>query len=265
MEIKAFDEFGFMLWYHAPIAYHLFLESKLSKTYGKYGSSSVFYFSENHEESKKHNNNLFKYRMDCYGFNKPFFAKNTWTPPPLKKHYRKDIFKFHKTILTINNKNNKEWGNSGIFNYFNKSSLEEIIKTFKDTHEIIYIRPPDQESYGYRKDDNQNYIDIGDLEIIRKHNVKWICDMLDKNKNLSYNELQFMILANSEKHITPSGDAVIPSYFGGDVLIYNCKNCQSSSRGVWQTNSWLKELSGSKIYGFNDYDKLINKSLELWK
>ena len=73
-----------------------------------------------------------------------------------------------------------------------------------------------------------------------------------------------MVLANSNHHITPAGDAVVPSYFGGDVVIYNCPNCTSSTRGVWKTGSWMEKLSGSKIYGYNNYDDLLNNIKEMW-
>lgn len=73
-----------------------------------------------------------------------------------------------------------------------------------------------------------------------------------------------MVLANSEHHLTPAGDAVIPSYFGGDVFIYNCPRCISASRGVWKTGSWMEKLSGSKIYGFNNYNQLLINSKDKW-
>jgi hypothetical protein len=74
-----------------------------------------------------------------------------------------------------------------------------------------------------------------------------------------------MLLANSDKHITPAGDAVIPCYFGGDVLIYNCPNCISSNRGVWKTGTWMEKLSNANIISFNNYNDLLNKAIELWK
>ena len=73
-----------------------------------------------------------------------------------------------------------------------------------------------------------------------------------------------MLLANSNHHITPAGDAVIPSYFGGEVLIYNCSNCGSANRGVWKTGSWMEKLSGSKIYGYNNYDNLLEDAKSKW-
>ena len=263
MDINAFDEFGFILWYHLPKAYDAYLTGKLRTTSSKIGSSPLFYFSKNHIESKQHNNNIFKYSTECYRHNRPEFTLNNWTPPPLKEKYLNDTFNFDKPILTIHNKNTIEWGR-GIFNYFNNEVLEELLITFKDKYQIIYIRPPYDNKFNYQKDENQPYIDINDNKVLKEYNILSITDILETNPEYSYNLIQFMILANSDKHISPAGDAVIPSYFGGDVLIYNCNNCPSIDRGVWKTNSWLRHLSDANIYGVTDYNHLITKAKELW-
>lgn len=262
MIIEAYDEFGFILWYHLPKAYDAYLKSKLEVTYSKIGTNPLFYFSKNHYEIEQHSE-LFKYHKECYGYNKPSFAESNWSPPPLKQKYLNDTFKFSKPILTIHNKNTIEW-ERGIYNYFDNKILEELIIKFKDNYEIIYIRPPYDNMFQYQKDSNQKIVDIKDNEILQKYNILSITDILESNPSYSYNLVQFMILANSDKHISPAGDAVIPSYFGGDVLIYNCNNCPSIDRGVWKTNSWLKYLSNANIYGVTDYNDLIAKANELW-
>ena len=265
--IETYEEFGFMLWYHLPIAYHFHIKNKLKKTISRIGTKAVFYFSPNHEEIRRNDSNFRKFQI-CYTHNQPEFTKSGWAPPPLKKHYKNNIIKFNKPIITIHNKNTLEWGNSGIFNYFNSEALDKIFKLFYDTHKIIYIRPVDNgESVKLQKDDGQNTIDIGDLRLIKNKypNVLWIGDMFEKYKVESYNELQFMILANSEMHIASAGEAVIPAYFGGDLLIYGCPNCNSKNRGVWKTDSWMKLLSNCKIYGYTNYNQLLLKAKELWK
>ena len=73
-----------------------------------------------------------------------------------------------------------------------------------------------------------------------------------------------MVLANSNHHISPAGDSVVPSYFGGDVFMYNCPDCNSKNRGVWKTDSWLKKLSGANIFGFNSYEELLNECIKRW-
>lgn len=266
VNINAYDEFGFILWYHVPVAYYHHLNGKLNSTNSKIGTKAVFYFSDNHNENELHNEIPFPSGRECYNGLAPNFTKEFWTPPPYKEFFKNKEFIFNKPILTIHNKNNTEWSGSGIFNYFPPKVLDQLFKEFKETHQIVYIRPPsDGNKYKYQKDVKQDIVDIGDEILLEMHpEVIWIGDLL-KESDKTYNEIQFMLLANSDKHITPSGDAVIPSYFGGDVLIYNCASCMSANRGVWKTDSWLKDLSGSKIYGFNNYDALKEKAIELWK
>ena len=267
VSINAYDEFGFILWYYAPLAYFHHVNGTLSSTNSKIGSKAVFYFSDNHFENELHNEFPFRGGTECYNFDAPSFTNDKWLPPPLKKKYKNDVFKYEKPILTINNKNNLEWSGSGVFNYFNSTALEDIFKTFHKTHQIIYIRPPQNgDRFGYQADAKQKIVDIGDNDLLKKYSdVLWIGDILENNPNYTYNEAQFMILANSEMHISCAGDSVIPSYFGGDVLMYNHPNCNSTNRGVWKTDSWLSKLSGSKIYGTQNYNQLLNKSIELWK
>ena len=74
-----------------------------------------------------------------------------------------------------------------------------------------------------------------------------------------------MLLANSNHHITPARKMLLYLVIlGGDVLIYNCPRCKSSARGVWKTGSWMEKLSGSKIYGFNNYNELLNNAKDKW-
>ena len=114
--VEAFDEFGFILWYYLPVAYHQYLEGNLKSTKSKIGTSPVFYFSPNHTELNKHFDPpiLPKYLKGefgnvCYGLNSPKFTNTEWTPPPLKEFYKNDKYVYEKPILTIHNKNTKEW------------------------------------------------------------------------------------------------------------------------------------------------------------
>ena len=204
--------------------------------------------------------------MCCYNNEPPAFTKHSWTPPPLCEHYKNDIISYDKPILTINNKSNKEWGDSGIFNYFDVSALEDIFNTFQDDFQIIYIRPTFDIKRGFHQDIGQSIVDIGDEELLKRYpNVISISNLLENHPKISYNEMQFLILANSSKHISSAGEAVIPACFKGDVLIYNHPNCVSSDRGVWKTDSWLQLLSGSVIYGCQNYDELLHHATTIWK
>ena len=95
--------------------------------------------------------------------------------------------------------------------------------------------------------------------------INTIKDFLLQYPNLDYNTLQFMIGASSQHHISTSGgNACVASYFEGDVMIFDAPEGQGAGRGIWKTNSWLKNLSGANIFGFNSYESLLNKIKEKW-
>ncbi len=272
MEIEAFDEFGYILWYYAPVSYHAFLEGKLVSTKSKIGTKPVFYFSKNHKEENIHHDPPLlakilhpeEHYTSCYEISDPKFIRKDWTPPPYKEIFKNDIYVYDKPLLTIHNKNTKEWMGHP-HNYFDSNILDKMFTTLKEKFQIVYIRPPEKsEKFKLQKDKHQTSIDIGDKEILSKHPEVIDIETLLINTDKVYNEVQFMVLSNSDHHITPAGDAVIPSYFGGEVLIYNCPNCQSSNRGVWKTGSWMEKLSGAKITGFNKYENIITHIQENW-
>jgi|TARA_B100001094_G_C18155827_1_gene786394 hypothetical protein len=272
VNISAFDEFGYILWYYAPVSYHHHLNNTLNSTKSKIGTLPVFYFSKNHSEESKHFDPPILERIlypverstSCYTHKGPNFINNNWTPPPYKKEFKNNTYIFDKPLLTIHNKNTKEWLQHP-HNYFNSEILEKIINTFKNDYQIVYIRPPENsDKFKLQRDNGQTTVNIGDKEVLKRHSEVIDIEDLLKNSNKSYNEIQFMLLANSNHHITPAGDAVIPCYFGGDVLIYNCMHCNSANRGVWKTGSWMEKLSGSKIYGYNNYNDLLNDAKSKW-
>jgi len=253
---SVYKEFGFILMYYLPKIYSLYKQKKITHTKSRLGTKSLFFFSDNHTEVDIHDETMFPEQTSCYSFHRPEFTYNDWEPPKLNDVYKNRDIVFNKPILTIHNKNTQEW-NSGPYNYFPSNILSALFNILKTNYQIIYIRPYDNDN-SITKDKNQNVIDIGDEEILKKHpEIIWIKDLFN-NSYSSYNELQFKILANSDHHIAPAGDCVIPAYFGGELLIYSHPNCNSSNRGIWKTNSWLKELSGANITSFNDYDELLN-------
>ena len=110
-------------------------------------------------------------------------------------------------------------------------------------------------------------MEFNDYKILNEkfNDVVTIQDILKNNLTYSYNQIQFMMEATSNRHLTVSGgNATISSYFGGDVLIYTHPKCGNATRGMWYTNSWLSKVSGANIYGFQNFDDLIDKATELW-
>lgn len=260
-EIKELHEFTWDMVRGLPYSYYCYNNNIPHKVIHKPNLSHLYIFDSENVESKEFNE--FN-DMSTYSNFRPEFTLREWTPPPLKEIYG-GKFDTPKPTLVIQNKYTVEWG-QGIFNYFPLDVLDELFTTYKDDYTIVYIRP-DGNSKGYYKDFNPIH-EFLDYELIQDKHPEVISfrDLLNKFPDTEYNTLQFMVEASSERHITTSGgNACIAAYFGGDVLIYDSLDGYGAGRGIWKTDSWLKDLGGAKIYGFNNYHELINKSKELWK
>lgn len=269
MYVETFHEFCFIIWHFVPQAYRLHVDGQLTGTRSKMGTSSLFFFSPNHVEENKHN-----WHMPNFG---PYYTHGNstiqqlvesgqWKVPDYKGHFKNDMFVYDKPILTINNKSTIEW-ERGIYNYINRESLRELCKTFYDDYQIVYIKPPTNTRSDYQHDSGVRVEDIGEYEMFREEfpGVLTISDLSEQHPEIPYNQLQMMLLANSDHHIASAGgEAAIASYFGGDLLIYRHPTAPSHNRGVWHTGSYLKQFSGANVIGVDQYYILIEQAKELW-
>jgi len=196
---------------------------------------------------------------ETYSHELPNFTKQTWLPPNLKEIFKGKL-QFKKPSLVIQNKYAIEWGGPPS-NFISIETLDKIFLKYKEKYQIIYIRPKGK-SKDYFEDFNQ-ILNFKDYELIsEKHpEVITIYDLLDKHNDLDFNTMQFAIHATSNKHISVSGgNACLSAYFGGDLIIFDNKNSLHPNRGIWKTDSWLKHLGGSNIYGVKTYEELIKKT-----
>lgn len=200
---------------------------------------------------------------ETYQNHRPSWTNNHWLPPPLKQMW-KGYLKYDKPVLVIQNKYTIEWC-QGVFNYFPVDVLEQIFSLFQETHTIIYIRPRGKEK-NYFKDENQ-ILKFEDYKLIKRkfRSVITIEDFWWKLRKLDFNQRQFAIHACADRHISVSGgNACLAAYFGGDLLMFDSPEGQGAGRGVWKTDSWLKELGGARVYGFNDHSSLVAKAKAFW-
>lgn len=244
-----------------PNSYFCFKNKLDYKVIHKPGLNSIYRFDSANEESIEFNE---LNDSSTYQYLRPNFTLNQWTPPPLKQIYSEKFYS-KKPLIIIQNKYTVEW-KQGIFNYFSIEILDKLVREFKDSYDIVYIRP-EGNNKGYYKDENKiEVFDDYDFLSLNHPEVILFPDLLKKTPNVDYNTLQFMVEANSERHITTSGgNACVASYFGGDVIIYDSTQGAGAGRGIWKTGSWLKDLSGANIYGVNSYEDVIQKSVDLWK
>jgi hypothetical protein len=256
MIVSSFGELTWILMQHVPKAYALHLSGQLTETRCWNGSRPFFYFSKNHNELSSKVTYL-----DSANIYEP-----TWKCPGVPPNY-KEFFKNYITTdfalppMIINNKFIEEWNKPPV-NYIDVPVLEKLIDILQNKYTIIYIRAHTNES-GYFNDNQPSHA-FRDYDMIRATFPNVVCfnDVLTKSTN-SYNELQLMMHSICDKFISiAGGNAVISSYFGGENLIYRSTVARSDGRKIWHSDSHLEQLSGCKIFGYNDPEELINKAKE---
>lgn len=258
--VEEFHEFTWDMIRALPRAYYYQNNNIPYQVKCKPGLKPTYYFSSNVIEINRFDpvNDSLSYNLEA-----PEYTKHEWSPPPLKEHFGGKI-NFSRPVVVIQNKYALEWL-QGVYNYFPLEVLDELFVYLKEKYDIVYIRPTGK-SKDYYKDENE-IKEFKDYEFIKeKHpEVYTIEDFTNTYPDISYNTLQFMIEASSDKHITVSGgNACISAYFGGDVMIFDSPEGKGAGRGVWKTDSWLKLLSGANIFGFNTHKDLIKKVKERW-
>lgn len=261
--VEEFNEFTWDMVRGLPKSYHEKTTNGSVKVRCKKNLSNIYYFADKIEEV-----DLLNRQNDNASYTKigPEWAKNNWTPPPLKKYYNKkskEVFKnlgikFSKPTVVIQNKYSLEWFGPPK-NFISVECIDHIISTLKSKYDIIYIRPK-KDLTNYYFDDNTVY-DYNDYELIKNKHPEVVCAT---DYDYNFNILQFCLCSTSEKHIAVSGgNACISAYFEGDVIILD-KYCPSGKRPVWSTDSWLKRLSGSKIIGAESEECLIKEVKTRW-
>ena len=258
--VEEFHEFTWDMIKSLPKAYYFQNINLPYQVKCKPGLKSVYYFSSDVEEVERFdaiNDNV------SYNLEPPYYTESQWSPPPIKDHFKNKI-SFNKPVVVIQNKFALEWS-QGVFNYFTIEVLGELFGYLKEKYDIVYIRPTGK-AKDYYTDENE-IKEFEDYAFIKKEHpeVYTIEDFTRMYPDMSYNTLQFMIEASSERHITVSGgNACIASYFGGDVMIFDSPQGIGAGRGIWKTDSWLKLLSGANILGFNSYKSLIKEVKNRW-
>lgn len=250
--IQEFNEFTWDMVRALPKAYYFYKNGIPYRVECKPNLKNLYYFSNNVSEINRFDEINPK---ETYNHNRPSFTLREWMPPPLKERYNK--LTFSKPTVIIQNKYTLEWG-AGVFNYFPIDVLDSVIKQFKNQYQIIYIRPMANVK-GYYQDENL-IKPFNDYEFIESNypDVITIFDIM-KKYNMDYNEAQFNAHSTSNIHITTSGgSACISSYFDGIIHIYDSPNGAGAGRGIWKSDSWLKDINGSEIVGYNNYESIIN-------
>ncbi|MBK23620.1 MAG: hypothetical protein CME70_06400 [Halobacteriovorax sp.] len=263
-------EFSWELVFAIPTAYMLLKEGKLKMTESCGATSPFYYFSPSHKESlaRKHSIYMGDNYVDLYRHNLDI---SKFIYPPFKEKFGgllESTPGLSSKLLVVNNKSCSEW-NGPPRNRIEIDELRLIFEEFLD-HDIVYIRPTNNLDF---PDPLQGNIQFNDYDLVKKYDNIYTGNDLMKLWNVDFNTMQLMAHSLSEKHISIcGGNAIIASYFGGTNIIvdkYLPPNAprvvpgDMSLRGVWKTDSYLKDINGSRIIGVNNIDELSSALQEL--
>lgn len=251
-------EFGYELISVIPYAYWLHKRGKLKKTYACKDTKCLYYFSPHHIELDCARNFCKPHAFPIKNIHVRYLDTRNWLPPPYKEIYKNSEFIGEKKFLVICNKYNEEWGGKPV-TFLSKEVLETLFTLLQESYQIIYIRP-------LKKDvvwDSPLY-EMDEHEFIRKQFPKvWVFqDIQKKHPELTFNELQLKIFANTDHFISVQGGyAIVCSYFGGTNIIYGKRNTEDLTRSAPELElnayeNWYGFFSNAKIHYAGTYEAL---------
>lgn len=248
-------EFGYELISALPYAYKLFLDGQLEQTTSAKDTDCLYFFSPKHniDSSKRCWDNMKHVRtLPNINIHTPTLDLDNFQPPPLKEQYKNDRFVFDKPIICICNRVNIEW-NRDVINYFDVECLEKLFKMLHKKYQIVYFNIEGRKELY----DGAEPISIGDFDLVKKYGIS-IHNLYDKNKDLTFNTLQLMVMANCERFITLNGGySILASYFGGTNIIYT-KECREIRPEVNSYYRWYDKFGGSRIEHVDSYNDLFD-------
>ena len=253
-------EFGYELISTLPYAYSLHKKGMLGETTSAIDTECLYFFSKKHNintAQRGWENMKAAKGMPNLRIHRPTLDWHNFEPPPLKNYYKNDRFIFEKPIVCICNRINVEWG-KGVINYFDYDCLESLLKMLYKKYQIIYFNIEGKEEYY----DGAEPISINEGKLVRKYGIH-IADLSKENKDLSFNTLQLMIMANCKAFITMNGGySILASYFGGTNIIYS-KECREIEEKTNSFHRWYHKFGKSRIEHVETYKNLFIKIDEI--
>lgn len=246
-------EFGYEMFYHVPYAHYLAQRGLLEKTISCAGTRCFYWFSPNHQEV--YNQRGWVKRYDCLKqkpHQRPEFER--WQPPDFAARYAKRLqFPFQKPPLLIFNKYNVEWHHPPV-NFLSLGMLRSIVAKLADQFQIVYLRPT--------KEIISDHMPLGDLnekDMLRELGVIMGEDLYDSYRQVSFNEFQLCLLAQSQLRISvQGGSAYMNAFFPGSLLIYH-RFGQEMRHGNYDD---FQRMGASRVTVFNQEDLLLDSLVE---
>jgi hypothetical protein len=257
--IEYSSEFGPELKFVVPFAYWHFLNGTLLKTISTKDTSCFYYFSPNHIEIEIHRRWVdFKFDTSIPNSQdhslKYDLAK--WSQVPFRDIYKSKILQTNKPLLIIANRYNTEWGSENPISFLDLDILDELADLLLTKYQIIYNRP----TKSHIVNDESDILDLGDKQFLREKygdQVMLLDEIYESSRhlNISYNELQMLVYAQSKSFISVhGGTSVLASYFQGINIIYSAAGHEHVCD---EFTNFYPLLSGTSIYHAKSYDSLL--------
>lgn len=260
-------EFGYELISVIPYACYLASIGELEETESAIDTKCLYFFSPKHKENTHSRAfyNIPKVTYPNIRIHKPYLDKKQFKAPDYKTHFANKRFKFNKETIVICNRYNIEWGH-GPINYFDLPTLGKMFNLLQDKYQVVYINIKGKDKY---YDSDQKVLDLGDYEFLKNFpKVINIHDLHEKNKDLTFNEIQLMIFANCSKFVTMNGGhSILTAYFGGENIIYSKFGNPMAQELRIENNSfyrWYHEFGEQRVVHVADYGELLHRIEIQW-
>ncbi len=242
-------EFGYEMFYHVPYAYYLAKHAILEKTISCVGTRCFYWFSPDHQELYQQRDWVKFYdSLKQKPHQRPDFRR--WQAPDFGARYSGQLdLPFEKPLLLIFNKYNVEWDHPPV-NFLSVGLLKRIVAEMADQFQIVYLRPT--------KGIIVDHMPLGELnekDMLRELGVIMGEDLYENYQQISFNEFQLGLLAQSKLRVSvQGGSAYMNAFFAGDLLILH-RYGQEMRHGNYDD---FERMGATRVTVFNEEDRLLN-------
>jgi hypothetical protein len=315
MVIDVNPEFGYEIACAIPYAYWLHERGELEKVITSKGMKPFYYFCDNVEEKydfrtvdngaaglnslpnnwihhnakavmgKEYGDLSEEERLQTNGV----LDYSQWKLPPYKDYYKDDKFKFEKPMIVISNKIVMDHSKEP-HAYFDLKTLYEIFNYLTENDYCVVYKRPKMKEFAIDQNEQSTLMngydikanvegigEINDHELTKYYDdVYLIDDIVSKNENYNFNEVQLRIFANADGFISiAGGNSIFCSCFGKKNVTYVTTSGELRDN-YFQKNGYYCKLSNSDVIpvrdpeteiikrGYNDYESLLNKIKEVY-
>eukprot|EP00271_Cylindrocystis_brebissonii_P000736 TRINITY_DN1095_c0_g2_i1.p1 TRINITY_DN1095_c0_g2~~TRINITY_DN1095_c0_g2_i1.p1 ORF type:complete len:480 (-),score=23.60 TRINITY_DN1095_c0_g2_i1:25-1464(-) len=276
-------EFGYELLAVLPFAYFHFLHETLGTTRscGDKSTALLYWFSERHthvegcaRSDEKNDLREFKWINGLHRSAVP----RQWYPPPIASHFREwgklwNIPLYSKLVI-ISNKLSNEWS-KGPVNIIDLTALKSIVQMYVNSgFHVIYNRAGNaimEDEWQLSSDPSFRF---DDYKVIRKMRLKEPCrsrvrltqDIAAEHPELSFNEVQFRLMARCKCFVSvQGGNSIVSSYFGGTNIIFARRGFELDTRAFQRLYHRLSRAKIVVVRKFEHLNRRVNTMIHKYE